>query len=344
MRRIASTVLALALLAAAVAVGFALGGGTESVPSTETVAVDTAPVVRTDLIQRETLSGTLGFGEVDVLRAAISGTVTALPEEAQRIERGGVAFEVDGRPVVVLVGERPAWRALGPDTEDGVDVLQLEENLVALGYGPVEWTPDEDFDGDTADAVESFREEYGLDEDDEVELGRVVFLPGPVRVGSLLVAKGDVVGSGTPMLEYSGFEQEVRIEVEPDRLDLVKPGAPVTVELPDGAVVDGSIAEIGRVVISSGPEPDAPGVVVVTVRLAEPVAGLDQAPVDVDLERERAAGVLAVPVRALIALSDGGYAVEIDGRLIGVEIGDFADGLVEVTGPIAEGDLVVIPR
>ena len=61
-------------------------------------------------------------------------------------------------------------------------------------------------------------------------------------------------------------------------------------------------------------------------------------------------GVLAVPVNALVALLEGGYAVEVrdaDGtrHFEAVELGLFEDGLVEVTGDgIAEGDDVVVPQ
>ena len=67
-----------------------------------------------------------------------------------------------------------------------------------------------------------------------------------------------------------------------------------------------------------------------------------------------------VPVNALIALAEGGYALEIyDGEIEGstfegesgvdtiyvaVEIGVFTDGFVEVIGNIAKGQLVVVPR
>ena len=58
--------------------------------------------------------------------------------------------------------------------------------------------------------------------------------------------------------------------------------------------------------------------------------------------------MLAVPVNALLALAEGGYAVEVerDGRraLVGVETGLFADGQVEVSGQgLAAGDRVVVP-
>ena len=62
-----------------------------------------------------------------------------------------------------------------------------------------------------------------------------------------------------------------------------------------------------------------------------------------------ATDVLAVPVDALLALAEGGYAVELvtgAGRsdLVAVELGAFADGWVEVTGDIAEGDEVEVPE
>ena len=55
--------------------------------------------------------------------------------------------------------------------------------------------------------------------------------------------------------------------------------------------------------------------------------------------------MLAVPVEAVLALAEGGYAVEVvDGattHLVGVELGPFVDGQVEVVGDVAEGDTVV---
>ena len=75
---------------------------------------------------------------------------------------------------------------------------------------------------------------------------------------------------------------------------------------------------------------------------------LDQAPVAASITTEVRKGVLAVPVNALLALAEGGYAVEVerDGRreLVGVETGLFADGKVEVEGGgLRAGDRVVVP-
>lgn len=69
------------------------------------------------------------------------------------------------------------------------------------------------------------------------------------------------------------------------------------------------------------------------VRDTGPVRKLTSAPVQVAFTAESHKGVLAVPVGALLALSEGGYAVQLSGgRLIAVKTGLFAKGMVEVTG------------
>ncbi|MGH9210348.1 MAG: hypothetical protein ACRD2C_06650 [Acidimicrobiales bacterium] len=87
----------------------------------------------------------------------------------------------------------------------------------------------------------------------------------------------------------------------------------------------------------------------VTVTLEDPGAAgaLDEAPVTVRVVTRAAEDVVAVPLDALLALAEGGFAVErVVGRhteLVAVETGAFADGWVEVAGDVAEGDEVVVP-
>ncbi len=345
MRRLGAALGAFVLLAAVAAAGYAIRAASEpdSAPPV-TIATERVAVVRTDLVQYETLAGTLGYAGESEVRSALAGTVTWLPDEASELGRGDVAFEVDGAPVVVMFGDRPAWRTIADGVTDGADVEQLEQNLQRLGFGPDGWEPDQEFDGATEDAIEAWREEIGLSDDPIVELGRVVFVSGPVRVGARSVTVGQPIAGGTPVYVTTGFEQEVVIDLDPDDVELVAEDVSVTVVLPDDREIPGRIVEVGRVVTPSGPESGAAGVLKIRVSLSDAVVDLDQAPVDVEVESERATAVLAVPVRALIALSDGGYAVDVDGRLIGVQTGDFAGGLVEIEGALQEGDQVVVPR
>lgn len=330
-------------VAAVVAVAFGLARPEPVEPSP--IVTAEARVVVTDLVETATLSGDLRYSTPRALRSELAGIVTRLPAEGDILAAGSAAFEVGGVEVIVLVGERPAWRPLREGVTDGADVLQLETNLADLGHLGEE--PDEVFDDVTADAVEAWRADAGLPEGREIELGRVVFLPGPVRVARTLVDTGATVTPGLPVLEVTEDSQEVLLAVDPDELDLVPVGSPVVVRLPDGTEIDGVVASIASTVRSSGPDPTSPGVVDVTVELRDAPTGLDLAPVEVDVETDRAAGVMAVPVRALLALSDGGYAVErrvqSGTELVGVEIGAFAGGLVEIRGAVSEGDVVVIP-
>jgi len=56
--------------------------------------------------------------------------------------------------------------------------------------------------------------------------------------------------------------------------------------------------------------------------------------------------VLLVPVGALLALAEGGFAVEVSSgtatTLVKVDVGEVLDGQAEITGDISEGDDVVI--
>ncbi len=106
---------------------------------------------------------------------------------------------------------------------------------------------------------------------------------------------------------------------------------------------------MGTVASGSGSNATIP----VTVKLTRPAAAgtLDQAPVTVEITTASSPGpVLAVPVDALLARSSGGYAVEVAGagstrRLVPVSVGLFDDtsGMVQVTGSLTTGQLVVVP-
>ena len=319
--------------------------------SDEEVQLVSVEVVRTDLVDTETLAGTLRYADPGVLHTRLPGTLTDLPQPATTLQRGDVAFEIDGLPVIVMWGDKPAWRSLSESSADGTDIRQLETNLVLFGYDDDDLVIDEEFTSVTTRLVEKWQADLGLEETGIVEFGRILFVPTELRVADRLASVGDAVNPGIPVLATSASRQEVQVWLDADRQDLVDAGDAVGLELPDESTTTGTVAEISDVVTTIGTGPEARRVFEVTIRLDDTSAasGLDEAPVDVEVVSEEASDVLVVPVNALLALAEGGYAVELvdqagSSRFVKIEIGKFADGLVAVTGDVSEGDRVLVPR
>jgi peptidoglycan hydrolase-like protein with peptidoglycan-binding domain len=343
---------AAALVALAGAVGWAaLAGGAGRDDKAEARRpTNTAAVTRRDLVARDTFAGRLGYADRRELTSPLGGTVTWLPREGATVRRGGVLLRIDGRPLVLLYGSTPLWRTLAEGVE-GEDVAQLQRNLVALGYDPAgEIDLDGEFDDATEDSVLRWQDDLGVTEDGSVGTDEVVFLPGARRIGTVSTSLGARIATGASALETTSLRRVVSVDLDARRQTLVREGQSVRVELPNGRTVAGRITEVGRVAKDAEGEDGTP---TVTVTIALPNArtrgSLDQAPVDVAIAREVRRDALAVPVTALLALAGGGYAVElVDGattKLVRVQPGLFADGLVEIEGEgIEVGGEVVVPE
>jgi hypothetical protein len=338
--------------AAAVAAAVLVAGGGDEAPPVRAATADTATatVERRDLVDRESVDGTLGYAGAAPLAAGAAGTVTALPEPGQVVERGRSLYELDGEPAAWLVyGELPAWRDFAPGMEDGEDVRQLERNLRALGHDPDrDMTIDDEWTWATTAAVQRFQEQRGLAEDGTLARGEVVFRPGRARVGEVRAALGQPVAPGAEIAQLSTTRREVTVDLDATRQSLAREGDGVVVEMPDGRTVRGRIAEVGKVA-EQPPGEDAEPTIEIVVELRGRAArgsGFDQAPVEVGFAAERRKDALVVPVTALLARSGGGFAVEVvaDGRtrLVDVEPGMYADDAVEVRGDgLREGMRVV---
>lgn len=325
------------------------GDGTSSDSEAGTA---TATVTKRDLEEREELSGTLGYGEQTDVSLSGAGTVTALPALGTVVDRGQTLVEVDGRAVPLWFGDRPLWRQLDSAAEDGADIQEVEANLVALGIATAdELTVDQDWTSATTSAVKEWQESLGRDETGVVAPGDVVVLPGAVRIAGYPAAVG-APASG-PVATVTGATRQVTVDLAATKQSLVSKDQAVEVELPDGTVLPGTITSVGTVAeaeVSDDPmNPSEPTIeVIVSLADASQAGSLDEAPVIVRVVTSAAEGVLAVPVDALLALAEGGYAVERvasggAGELVPVETGAFADGWVEITGDLTEGDDVVVP-
>jgi hypothetical protein len=315
----------------------------------ETVATSTAVVTRRNLEEREELTGTLGFGEQTEVSLNGQGTITALPALGTVVDRGQTVVEVDGRAIPLWFGGRPLWRTLDGNATDGADVQEVESNLVALGHATsATLTVDDDWTAATTTAVKTWQDALGREETGVIAPGDVVIQPGAVRIAGHPIPVGSPAGG--PVAKVTASTRQVTIALEATKQSLLTKDQPVQVELPDGKVLEATIASVGTVATAEDTgDPQNPGepTIDVVIALADPAqaGALDEAPVIVRVVTSAATDVLAVPVDALLALAEGGYAVDRngDGGLVRVETGAFADGWVEITGDLAEGDEVVVP-
>ncbi|CAL9433825.1 hypothetical protein SUDANB95_02090 [Actinosynnema sp. ALI-1.44] len=295
----------------------------------------TAKVARTDLVDRVQVDGELGHGPATGVTGRRAGTITWLPEPGRQVGRGEALYAVDAVAVPLLFGTTPLYRELRDGVPAGPDVLVLEENLAALGHA--DSTPDDKFTAGTARALRKWEKAAGLGVDGVLAPGDVLVLPGAVRVHALTARLG--APGEADLMTVTGVERLVSVELVDSRRPYAVAGAKVDVVLPDRRTAPGKV----RAVAEKADDKDG-GTLLVTVALDDPAAAPESGRVRVVLFGERRDGVLAVPVQALVALAEGGYAVElVDGRrLVPVTLGLFAAGLVEVSGEgLAEGQEVV---
>ncbi|NND01512.1 MAG: hypothetical protein HKN91_01875 [Acidimicrobiia bacterium] len=229
----------------------------------------------------------------------------------------------------------------------GLDVAQLEAALTDLGYGDA-LTVDETFSLETRDAVLAWQADVGADTDGIVNLGEVYFSDSAIRVSDQLSSIGSTVGNGSPILSITAADIVVKVDLPADDQGLVSVGDSVTVELPSNDKVPATVDSVATVATF---DQQGNAIFEVVISLDDPTAaaGLDEAPVDVEIVSDSVSGVTAVPVSSLVALAEGGYAVEVDQgdgttTLVAVEPGFYADGLVEVTETqLQPGMMVVVP-
>ncbi|MGA5197707.1 peptidoglycan-binding protein [Streptomyces exfoliatus] len=228
----------------------------------------------------------------------------------------------------------------------GMDVLQFESNLAALGYEG--FTVDEEFTSATERAVKRWQKALGVPETGRIALGDVVYATGRIRLGEAAVRLGAAAGDN--VLTYTGTTRKVVVNASAAEASWAVRGASVTVGLPDGTTVKGEVASIGRQ--ASAPEGEggnaSPPTVPVTITVPDQRAlgRLESGPVSVEYVGRKRENVLAVPVAALVALAEGGHGLETaDGRFVTARTGLFADGMVEVSGPrLREALKVRIPQ
>jgi membrane fusion protein, multidrug efflux system len=334
-----------AATAAAIGLG---GGGGAGVSSASDLPPGRAQVTRQTILDTDDVPGELGYGATTTLAGWIGGVVTKVPLAGDVVSRGQAIYRVNDTPVVLMYGEVAAYRPLASGTT-GTDVRQLETNLRALGYSG--FTVDNTYTAETATAVKRWQKSLGLPQTGQVELGRVLFAPGTIRVDSIAAGVNQQTGGGQEVLKYTGTGRQVTALLEVSQQRLARKGVAVQVRMPDGKMTAGTVERVSTVVeqpADQGSQPQTSIEAIVSLNDPNAAAGIEAAAVTVVFTAEEHKDVLTVPVAALVALAEGGYGVEvIEGsttRYVAVQTGLFANGRVEITGNgLQEGTTVGMP-
>lgn len=313
-----------------------------------------AAVVRRTLQSQIQVNGTLGYaGSYPVINEA-QGHWTSLPSVGQLISQGQAIYAVDGSPVVLLYGTTPAYRDFRLGMSDGQDVKQLEQDLLALGFGnSSNLFATGHFDSYDVAAIKRWQKAAGQAQTGVITLDQVVFLPAAIRITSVSATLGTMAQPGAPMATASSTARQVVVSLSANQQSLVKVGDKVTITLPNQKTTTGTVSAVGTVATaSSGGGGGGTPTIEVDIAPTDPAATgtLDAAPVAVSIVDASVADVLAVPVTALLAQADGTYDVEVvdaggQHHLVPVTLGlfDDADGLVQVDGSgLAAGQKVIV--
>jgi len=321
------------------------GADSDTQPDIEVVELASVSVEVVDLTEHADWEANLGYNDTTTVIGR-AGTVTRVSELGTHLERGDALLDIDNEPVTVWYGSLPPYRQLS-NGDVGTDVEQLEANLVGLGYDPDGTvTVDDEFTTNTQDMVERWQQDVGMTVDGVVDVDDVVVSSGPVVVLDILAAGSPATGPivGLALADSLGVTVPVAVG-ESDDWAL---GQAVTVVTADDAEWSATVSEIGTIPTES---PNGSNTIEVRVALDNSdVTDLIAGAVTVRTITDGVYGVVAVPTRSLVALAEGGFGVEKIGpdgtaALVGVSVGAFDDGLVEITsGDIVAGDKVVVPQ
>jgi hypothetical protein len=183
-------------------------------------------------------------------------------------------------------------------------------------------------------AIKLWQTAEGMTPTGVLSIGDVMVEPGAVQVASVQAQIGGPA-TGT-LMSVTTTTPTVTVSADSTAIPSLRRSSAVTVTLPDNSTTTGTITSISATVQSAQATSDNQAQQTVTISLGNPAAaaGLAAASVQVAFTGQTRNGVLAVPVGALLALSGGGYAVQRpNGRLIPVQTGMFAQGMVEISGP-----------
>ncbi len=329
--------------------GAATGEETDTPNAEASTDAETVNVSRGNLVEEAEANGTIGYGDQSILPIEATGIVTKSPTSGDVLRPGDELVRVADKPVILAQGEQPLYRELRRvatserdaandkvGLQTGADVEQLQTFLLDAGFddkGRLE--VDGEFGLSTEIAVKAWQRDVGHPATGKVDRTQVVFIDGAIRVD-----RAPNVGDTFDSVTVTANSPTVSVSVTTKQRTFFEVGSSVELESA-GATATGTVTDQKRVV---GDDGTTRYDVKITIDAGQDLAGAET--VAITASRTVAADVLTVPVRALVALAEGGWAVQVDGvdgpTLTAVVLGDVVNGIAEITG-LDEGTQVVVP-
>lgn len=319
--------------------GAAFWAGRVTLTPQDQTAADSAPTSTVEVVEQElgrviTVTTSVSREQTPVAFNALTGVVTQTSASGE-LAAGTVLYTVGQTPVVLVQGEVPFWRALGPGLR-GEDVRQLQSLLVDQGAGI---TASGVWDQPTERAWTSWLQDQGYPGADEVPLGQLVAvesLPAGIVVDQTTARKGVTLSGGEEIVSAAGTEPVFAMELTQSQAQMIPPGTAVTVHHADGAwpgvTVESQVSSEGQILVGvTSPEG---GLVCADECGLLPAEEVTQLLTDVNVVSPQKGPV--VPVAAITTAADGTSSVLVgpagapqrrDVRILAV-----ADGLAVVEG------------
>jgi hypothetical protein len=348
MRGLTGTIRWVAVLLAGVLVGAAAAGYVVSRP---TITSDEPSAPETLRVEEGTLGRTLrrpataAWEVAGTIQAPTGGIITEVVASSGLVEPGEVLLRIDERPVVLVPGDIPVFRAL-EEGSTGRDVAALQAYLASLGY-IVDDTSTR-YSTTTAAAVERWQQTLGIGQTGVIALGDVVFVPGSALHAPLRWTEAVFVGAtlapGTPILERLAPSPTLTIEFGGSPPPQLEPGVAGDVTFPNAAhrsvVLSPIQSDLGRVWATLDPAGDDLCLGADCLDLV-PAAGVTPLDVTFTLVPETTGPL--VPVAALQTDAEGHvFLVLPDGRRQTVTVRVASGGSAIVDG-IAVGEEILLP-
>ena len=213
------------VLVAGVCSVVAVSGAEHPTAAARALAADTVKVEKGELSAMVSQGGTLTYrarsdGSPFAVINQARGVYTELPDDGDKVGCGGVLYRVDDRPVVLLCGTLPAYRALHVGMK-GRDVRQLNRNLHQLGYDTdahVHIDPSNNaFTSETEQALRVLQRRKGVGVTGGLATDDAVFLPEAVRIAKVTGQIGAAARPGAPVLSATSDTLQVQVNLDPSQ-------------------------------------------------------------------------------------------------------------------------------